>query len=352
MLKRLAIDLRPLIEPRESGVRCFTREMTLELLRRDSLEVDLFYQSRKRIEHIHDLFPQVRHIKRSNFLFHFTSLFRTPTLKMSDFDQVPDLIWLPDRRPFYRTHIPLVLTIHDSVPELYMKSLSFKGKLWHMIFSKKRLLRLADGVLVPSLSTAQAVPRGLAKEIIYEGAELSDRKTAPCGSEIYSDKEFFLSIAPADPRKRLDLILAAAKHFKKSHFVIAGLKPKDRRFASLSLGKLQNVHMLGEFTEPEKAWLLSHAKALLALSEHEGFDLPVLEAYLAKCPAIMSDIAVHRELYKSACFVADEADLFAAIHRANSGGLALHEPRLEFSWKRSADRALLFFRSIVRNKDR
>ena len=349
MLK-LAVDLRPLLEPFESGVTQYTRAMVREFLKRPDLKLDLFYQARKPCAAIHAEFSQVRHIPVSNTLFHLRSLFYFPTLPKEYFLEKPDLIWIPDRRPFYRSQIPLVMTIHDQVPELYRSTLSFKGKCWHTIFSLKRLLPLCRGVLVPSFTSAGGLPVALPKEVTYEGAQLATPAVFLKNKRVKNP--FFLMISPSDPRKRLSWLFKMATRFPKFQFVVLGLKKSDSRFARLKLDQRKNVILFGEVSEGEKSWFLHHAKALLALSQYEGFDLPVLEAVQAKCPVILSDIAVHHELYKKACFIKNLEDLEGAIYRAMQGGITTPEPRGIYTWEKAAERSLLFFLRVLLHKDR
>lgn len=381
---RIAVDLRSLLEPFESGVKVYTQEMVTEFLRLEKLgvglKVDLFYQSRKRCERLHRQFPSVRHVKISTFIHRAKSVFGFRKLPDEYFAAKPDVIWLPDRREFYKTDVPVVMTIHDLVPEKYGKTLSFKGRVLHKIFSLKRSLKLCDGVLTPSYSTFVSVQKYMRKdkcvekEVTYEGVNLALNETMPDlpkalkrnlkGGNLRS--EFFLMISPADPRKRFDWVLDMACRFPKVNFVVAGMKGQDKRFSRVGgksvtaekIKKMPNLFVLGRVTESEKLWLLRHAKALLALSKYEGFDLPVLEAVTTKCPVILSNIAVHHELYHldAACVVDDKTDLIAAISRmvssSNSGKSCVPKPRGEYSWERAAARALLLFRRVVGNKNR
>ena len=348
---RLAVDLRPLLESFESGVTQYTKALVREFLKRTDLELDLYYQARSRCERIHELFPQVRHVALSNTRFHARALFGFPSLPEGYFPVKPDLIWIPDRRPFYRTEIPIVMTIHDKVPEIYTSTLSRKSRLWHFIFSLKRLLSLCSGVVVPTFTVGGALKTKLPKEVSYEGASLA-RVKEPSLSKKLRKVPFFVMISPSDPRKRLEWLFAMAERFSKVNFVVMGLKSTDSRFATLKLKKGANVFLLGEVSEEEKSWYLHHARALLALSKYEGFDLPVLEAVRAKCPVIMSDISVHNELYKKACMVKNLKELETAVYRALHEKIEVPEPRGDYTWKKTADRTLLFFLRVLFHKDR
>lgn len=354
---KIAIDLRPLMDPNESGVTVYIKAIVDELLKNHpEIEWILFYQASKRVEHIHTRYPQVLHLKRSNALFHLHYLLGRPSLPKNDFPVQPDLLWLPDRRPFYKTEFPCVMTVHDLIPEHQRANFSWKGRLWHRFFHLKKLLKNMSGILTPSLMVAQNIKTKLPKEITYEGADLAVEEECPPGIPKDRIKEgFFLMIAPADPRKHWDWVFAAAKRFPKLHFVFVGWKEKDHRFRAIKKEKLPNAVFLASVTEAQKKWLLKKAEALLALSSEEGFDLPVLEAVHAKCPVILSDIPIHRELYKANQWIKTEEDLCRTLYMFSiQGGRSLEvpKPRGAYTWEKASQRTLLFFLRILQNKDR
>lgn len=352
MTLRIAVDLRPLLDPHESGVTVYTKSILKRLLKDPSVEWHLFYQARKRCETIHRLFPQVKHVARSNTVFHLKSLFHFPALSASYFDEKIDLLWMPDRRPFYRCPFPVVMTVHDRIPEREKGSLSVKSRLWHTLFPLKRLLPLTSGLLFPSLTVAQSVRTRLPKEVTYEGAEPLPKSERPTAlPKRVKGKDFYFALSPADPRKRLEWACRAAQRFPKLNLVIAGVKEGDRRFKKIKLAALPNLTLLPQVTEAEKAWLYSNALALLALSRSEGFDLPVLEAVQAKCPVLLSEIPVHSELYKNAEWIRSEEDLWKTIYLGESSNLRVPTPRGDYSWDKAAERTLLFFLRVLRHKD-
>lgn len=353
MRKLIAVDLRPLLEPFESGVAVYIREMLRVFLLSNDFDFLFFYQCKKKSEKIHNLFPEAIHIPKSNTLFHISSIFSFPQLPNVYFPRIPDLIWLPDRRPFYKTDIPIVLTIHDLVPEKCSNSLSLKSKIWHKIFNLKRLLKNSNGLLFPSLSVASQINNPNMKfEITYEGARLQSNPKKPCDWKKISKRSYFLTISPADPRKRLHWLYSMAKIFPKVNFVIAGIKNSETRFRKFLFKPLDNFILLPQIDEHEKISLIKNSVALISVSKYEGFDLPILEAVKAKRPVIISDIPVHRELYKSADFVVNKNDLILSIKRNLMGMGKLAIPRGNYTWELAAKRALLFFRRVIVDKNR
>ncbi len=350
---RLAVDLRPLLLPFESGVTVYTKAMVRALMRCPDVELDLYYQAANRYDSIHKLFPRVRHIRRSNRAFHLKSLFKFPRLPEDFFSERPDLIWIPDRRPFYRTDIPVVMTIHDRVPERFASTLSLKSRLWHQMFPLKRLSKLSKGFLVPSESIASELKVKIPVEVTYEGAELDMAEQAPRFAEFLNRKIFFLMIAPNDKRKCFEWLFKLAEELPAVSFVWVGSKEGDTRFSGGSHKAFPHVFQIPEVNEREKKWLLSRARALLAFSQYEGFDLPVLEATEASCPVLLSDIPVHRELYESTWpFIRNYEEAKELVEQALHHSIPLLTKKRKLSWKEAAERALLFFHRVIVHKDR
>lgn len=340
----IAVDCRALIEKRVSGVSVYAEAIIKELKKHPAVKLKLFYQNAKRADHLHKRYPEILWIKKSSRLFHLTCLVWKP--KMT-FDLEADVFWLPDRRPFYRTEIPVVMTIHDMVPKRHPQSLSLKSRLWHRLFSTKKLLKGVDGVICPSFTVESEIPREMLRCVSYEGASLTGK-----GEPIKKLKDFSLLLAPADPRKRFNWMIRLAKEFPKDQFVWAGVKPNDDRFKKKKSKLPRNIRRLNQITEDQKTWLLRNARLLFALSEYEGFDLPVLEAVRAKTPVILSDISVHQELYRGTNFVGTYDELRTEYLRSRQNVLAIPEPRGDYRWEAAAERSLLFLRRVIEHKDR
>lgn len=342
----IAIDCRPIIEDRISGVSVYAHAMIAAMRSLPGVKLQLFYQNYARAEHLHEKYPDIVFHRLSSRGFHLKSVFRAPALPETYFKQQPDLIWLPDRRPFYRTDIPVVMTIHDRVPQKAAASLSWRSRLWHALFSTERLLKQVDGVLCPSFTIEQEIPRDIPRRVTYEGSMPVKGEMPP-----QMPKDFSLFIAPNDPRKGVKHLLQLAADFPKDAFVWIGSSSEDSRFAKRNYKIPKNIVRLHEVSEAQKWGLLRRARLLLALSDYEGFDLPVLEAVEAKCPVILSDISVHRELYTKAEFVSGYEEIFTAYVKSKHGKLPVPKARGHYSWTEAAHMALLFFRRVIENKN-
>ncbi len=349
---RLAIDLRPLLSPWISGVTVLTNALIQALQGEDSWHLDFYYFASERFEPIHERFPTARHIPISNRWFHLRSILDWPNLPGDFFEVQPDLIWIPDRRPFFKTEIPVVMTVHDAVPEQMPETLSFKSRLYHRFFSLPRYFETVDAFLTPSQTTADFLKRLTAQPIHVSYACLPVAQLEAVKPSVEIPESFAFFLAPVDPRKGLVHLEQILKLMPDLSVVWAGLKRGDSRFAFRGLPQSRQVIFLPEISEGEKAWLFQNACAFLALSEMEGFDLPVLEAVHWECPTLLSDIPVHRELFQSDYFVRTSEDSVRILNHLRGGGGTA--PGIKFSDDPSkiAHDLSLFFRSVVVHKNR
>lgn len=351
MALKLGVDLRVLLEDFPSGVSVYTREMIRELAKHKDVDLFLFYQASKPKSSLHKEFPGLHFVQCSNFFFHLRSLFAAPLLPEDYFPENLDLIWLPDRRPFYKCDIPVTMTVHDAVPEKMKSTLSWRGRVWHCIFNLKRLSKYCAGFLFPSESVQSQFRYLKPAEVTFEGAR-SVKMTMPAQAKRLKKGPFMLFLAPADKRKGISLFYKMVQRFPKLNFVWLGEKKGDKRFSFFKRRNYENLISLGQVLESEKQWLLRHSSALLALSEMEGFDLPVLEAVHAKCPVIMSDISVHKELYKKGDYFSRPEDLIWLIKKAMNNQISVPVPRRNYSWDLAARQALLLFRRVIVDENR
>lgn len=161
------------------------------------------------------------------------------------------------------------------------------------------------------------------------------------------DRGFFLFIGSPAPNKNLQTAIKAFAdvRLKDWPFVIVGSLDLSV-FGAASSELPPNVRTTGRLTDEEVAGLLRQARALVFPSLYEGFGIPPLEAMLAGCPVLASDIAPVREVCGQAAWFFDPRDagalatlvLRATHDDAGLGGLtALGLARAtHFTWGRSA----------------
>ena len=207
-----------------------------------------------------------------------------------------------------------VVMVHDLIPLTHPEfcgpgaSERHEGRV-------RGLLKYAAVVLVNSSTTAEELGRyaslrslrqppievallGLEEAFLTERAARSTRRP------------YFITIGTIEARKNLAFLLTAWRRLAEDmgaaapHLVLVGRRGWENEAVidhldrSSAVRKL--VHEITDLTDEQVAALIRGARALLAPSLSEGFDLPVIEALSLGAPVIASDIPVHRELARSA----------------------------------------------------
>ncbi|PRZ38609.1 glycosyltransferase involved in cell wall biosynthesis [Antricoccus suffuscus] len=218
-----------------------------------------------------------------------------PAPRGADLVHAPTMLVPPRRRK------PLVVTIHDAVPWTHPETLTPRGATWHRRVGE-RVARQADAIVVPS----QAVVDQLV-EFIDIGA-----KTSVIGLGVSRDLDlptdadaravrlglpetYLLSVATLEPRKGLDVLLAALANpsAPKVPLLVVGQPgwggiDLDKEASRLGL-PADRVRVMGRLSDADLAVTFARAGVLVAPSRSEGFGIPVLEAMAAGTPVIHSD---------------------------------------------------------------
>ena len=197
---------------------------------------------------------------------------------------------------------PLVVTVHDAVPWTHPETLTPRGVRWHRAMAE-RVARTADAVVVPT----HAVRRALAEhvrlsrvEVVGEGAT-PELAAPPPDADARRERlrlprsGYLLSLATIEPRKGLDVLLAALAEPAAPDLPLlvagqSGWGGLDPLGAARELGLADGrVRLLGRMTDADLAVALADATALVVPSRAEGYGLPVLEGMAAGTPVVTSD---------------------------------------------------------------
>lgn len=196
---------------------------------------------------------------------------------------------------------PVVATIHD-LPWLHAALRLEAGcALRHRLAARLALLRAA-AVVVPSHATVADLRRWAGAnaarraQVVWHG--VAPPATPTAAADLSGP---FLVLGDDRPRKNVARIRAA-------HAQARALAPELPALRLVGPG-------FGYATEPDKVAALRSARALLQLSLHEGFGLPLVEAMAHGVPALCSDIPSLREVAAGAALHVDPTDV-AAMARA------------------------------------
>ncbi|MBN2087859.1 glycosyltransferase family 4 protein [Candidatus Peregrinibacteria bacterium] len=372
---KIAIDLRPLMSGKISGVEMYILGMLKALFEADSEnKYILWYNSFKNVNigHFPKGHPNVT-IKRTripNKILNLSlSLLRWPKVdKLIDKDI--EALWIPDPRPApVSKRCKKITTFHDLSFVDFKYSFNFKTRLWHKILRPKKEAKEATTIVaVSEFTKSQLVdeyninPNKI--KVIYEAAAdhlhpLPFAKSFEIIKRKYNlPDQYFLCLSTLEPRKNITGIIKAYSEWQNGNesevaLVIAGRK-HEHIFADLHLQKHPQIFMTGFIDEEDKAILYQHALTFLYPSLYEGFGLPVLEAMQCGTPVITSDATSIPEVAGDAAILINPNEphqlkqAMDEIYRDEVLRKTLIEKGFEqakkFSWKKAARELMeLFF---------
>jgi len=285
-----------------------------------------------------------------------------PRVRDADVLHAPTPLFGPSR-------VPLVVTIHDAVPWTHPETLTPRGVRWHRAMAQRAVER-ASAIAVPTHAVAAelgAALRGLGRvEVLGAGVAPTLLAEPPVALADHVAKGlpdgFVLSLATLEPRKGLDVLVAALGRLGAAAppMVVVGQPgwggvdlDSAARAAGLAPG---GVTVLGRVRDEELAVILRRATMLVAPSRAEGFGLPVAEAMALGTPVICSDAPALVEVAAGAAVVVPRDDA-GALADAVSSLLADDSERrrlraaglvraADFTWDSVADRAWQLYRDL------
>lgn len=269
---------------------------------------------------------------------------------------------------FINKKIKTIVTIHDLIElktQKYNNLISYVKK--QMIISS---IKNSEKLIAVSNSTQLDIENSFKKEsyLIYNGIDKNDFMT-PCFTETLikynvQEKGYFIFVGTIQKHKNLLKLLEAfailPKIFKSYKLVLVG-KPDNAQkelkklVDKLSLG--QKIIFTNHVSETEKISLIKKSKALLLVSNYEGFGFPILEAQSLGVPVIVSNNSSLPEIAgEAALFVNqnDPNDIAEKIEQLlNDNSLydtlvAKGSKNIErFSWEECARKTLALYRSTM-----
>ena len=267
--------------------------------------------------------------------------------------------YAPTLRPLLDLTQPKLLVYHNVTPPRYFWN-HHPGVAVACALGRDQLPRYAQAVDVAAADSefnARELKHAGAQEtrvvpILFESGRLAQQGRAPEGGG-----PLVLVVGRLVPNKRHDLAIAAFADYQhrlapEARLVIVGepLSPSYRllieRLARQS--GAQRVSVTGGLPQPELNALYASADVLLSTSEHEGFCVPLLEAFHFGLPVVARPAGAMPEVGGDAVLWADEGDaeMLAELIDLAVGDRALRDElarrgrrRLElFAYERTAGR--------------
>ncbi len=207
---------------------------------------------------------------------------------------------------FYKSQVPLVVTIHDLLLRHQPSSAKSSTRPWpirnlHHFYYKLVLnhaIKSASKICVPTEYTKKDIKNlypSAANKIVVTGEGITALTPPSIRGAKGGSSPYLLYVGSAYPHKRLDLLLEAWEDFSKFYpemeLVIAGeMDIFMRRIVErVKTMDLDRIVFLGKVTDQVLVQLYKGASGLAFPSSFEGFGLPPIEALRAGCPVVSSD---------------------------------------------------------------
>jgi glycosyltransferase involved in cell wall biosynthesis len=331
---RIAIDARPAISHRRTGVGHYARELILRLPQVDpeTRYLAWYLHARRLIRPWRwrrGFFP-----RRPNLTERWSPIPSTWFARMAMRRELPRLEWLlrfdvlfgPNFVPPPTRTSRLVLTVHDLAFRLYPDTAAHATRRW--LEALDRSLHRAARIIVPSVATRADLLEHYPIDpervrVIPHGVDARRFGRPPDGIIRQARRRhgiegpYLLFVGGIEPRKNLPAMVRAFAGLPDdldAQLVIAGgsvpWNPEGREglentLDSLSPSARRRVRLTGYLPELEKVALLAGAEALVYASLYEGFGFPVLEAMAAGTPVLTSEVSSLPEVAGDAAFLVD-----------------------------------------------
>jgi alpha-1,3-rhamnosyl/mannosyltransferase len=271
--------------------------------------------------------------------------------------------------------VPVVATIMDAIPLAHPEWVNtgfgaLKNTIW------KKSVSFADQVITISNHSKSdlieyfGIPENkitvtplAVDERWFEKSTLEQLNTIRCRYML--PENFFLFVGTLQPRKNLIRIIEAhcllPESVRKSHplLIIGRAGWQSEETLNRLLSGHPNLRWLKYVPEADLPGILRCASGLVFPSLHEGFGLPVLEAFAAELPVITSNITSLPEVAGNAALLVDPYDIeniswamqqliddTAMTHHLRQIGL--HRAR-EFTWDKTAQATISVYRKAIAN---
>lgn len=273
------------------------------------------------------------------------------------------------------------MTVHDMIPwkdsrykggklkthycKKSLYSLVYVDEIFTVSETVKKELGMPSAKILPNSaerSEAALRPRSGALSAKRSGAAFSDEAKAESAlsrtkgaSIVFGSRrrralagKNLIYLGGYDIRKNVPLLLKEFKNLNKQFpemkLVLIGKAHHDSRYYP-KLNLPPNVIQTGNISDKKVYELLHSAFAFVHFSDSEGFNIPLLQAMTAGCPAIVNDIPVNREISSNSAIFLNASQKGALTDKIKM----LENPKVrakiikaqkaaasKFSWEKSA----------------
>jgi glycosyltransferase involved in cell wall biosynthesis len=281
-----------------------------------------------------------------------------------------DIFHVPAQFYFYhalRLELPYVVTVHDLIPFRLPSPRSKPARLSRRLKHLTAACRRARLVIAVSEHTRRECIEllGLDSERIAVVAEGAESRFAPRPNgdarvrrRLGLERPYFLYVGGLEAHKNVGKLFEAFQAFRKDdpegHELILSGRPSE---GASPPRPPAGARLLGFVDDEELPALYRGASALVTLSFHEGFALPVLEAMSCGTPVVAGSNTAFPETLGDAGLLVDAGDPLAAADAmrrvARDSRLVDHlrqrglERASRYSWERAAEGTLAAYRRAL-----
>lgn len=279
-------------------------------------------------------------------------------LKEGDFD-IFHPTFFDDYFLDYIGNKPYVLTVHDMILELYPEFINSPT----FIKRKRKLVDRATHIIAVSENTKRDLIRVFETpadkiSVTYHASSLEENTNKLNGLPSkyllyvgdrrlgYKNFSFFISAIQPILQENKDLFVVCTgdvfNETELNFFRVLGIESQIKRF----------------FVEDKQMYALyKHAEMFIYPSYYEGFGIPILEAFQAKCPVVLSNGSCFPEVVGDAGLLFDSKspqDLRNSVRKVLEDKCFRQEmiekanERLRFfSWKKTAEQTVDIYRKVL-----
>jgi mannosyltransferase len=181
--------------------------------------------------------------------------------------------------------IPVILTVHDLVYEKFM--IGYKKELH--IAQKSLAIQRAEIIICVSNSTKNDLLdlyEVKNKNIVVIPNGVSDT-FKPINTDV--NRSYVLYVGSRVSYKNFQVALRVIEHIRDIELWVIGAKISDSELKFLSEESRKRVVCKGYVSEITLNEIYNNAICLLYPSFYEGFGIPVLEAFRARCPVVIGN---------------------------------------------------------------
>jgi len=209
----------------------------------------------------------------------------------------------PVSKMFFRVPDKKIMIYHNITPHDFfvdshriLTRECYKGRLELKLFVNKVELALGDSEFNRRELEAAGYSRTGVLPILMDFSKFEGKGDPVWQRLLAEDKATLLFVGRAIPNKKFEDVIKVYYFYKKyfnpeSRLILAGeYRGTERYLAGLQelvhRLSLQDVHFTGHIEFPELLACFEVADVYLSLSEHEGFGVPILEAFSKRIPVI------------------------------------------------------------------